>query len=217
MIFLNGIHAQEKAGSKKPTIPAYQALGGKLFVYEPVSDPTVNARIDLSDLSYAYTYNMYFIEKDTLWKQQMASYHARNAEQIVKEVFESVVILSGEKLQSKHYTEVLYANLGKYNPYRILPNDVKKDIREFLVPSSNVFQLFIETRTYQKRSGELYTRFIIRVFDSREVKVVYSDNLAFRFDVRDNQTFRTALKFMLERLKENSVPPAGTRAGQNRR
>ena len=56
----------------------------------------------------------------------------------------------------------------------------------------------------------------VYVFNNIKNTIAYHDGLRFDLDFRDTQTWRNALKFMLERLKENSEPPVHTPSGQNR-
>ena len=58
--------SQDTAGKNSPELPEYRPQGGQLYIYEPVIPPEVISEIDLEDLSYSTTYNIYFVEKDTL-------------------------------------------------------------------------------------------------------------------------------------------------------
>ncbi len=198
-------------------LPEYIALGGSLSVFEPADPPQPIKKANLHDLSYAYTYNMFHIRKDTLWKREQATYLARQAAQVVKEEFPEINVVEGSKLEGKNYVEIMHTRAYPSSPYRETPPDQRERNKGLLVPAKNGFQLFIETSTGINKDGTLGTRFVVRVFNTRSAELVYFDNLFFSLDFRDSRTWRTALKFMLERLKENSEPPAHTPSGQNRR
>ena len=204
---------------KKPAedrLPEYNAMGGALYVFEPAEPPQPIKKVNLHDLSYAYAYNMFHIEKDTLWKRQQATYLARHAVQVVKEAFPKIAVLPAAKLEEKNYVQIMHTRAYPKSPYRETPPDLNKRIRDLIIPTKNWFQLFIETSTYLNKKEGLRTYITMRVFNTRSFELVYYDALGFRLDFRDTQTWRKALKFMLERLKENSEPPVGTHSGQNR-
>ena len=210
--------SQDTAGKNSPELPEYRPQGGQLYIYEPVIPPEVISEIDLEDLSYSTTYNMYFVEKDTIWKQNLARYQSRTAKQVVIRVFDSIALQEDAPLLKKNYTEVVYKRFRKENPYKVHPSISKNSIREFLLPSSKTFQLFLETRTYlSQKSNELHTRIFTYVLNTESFSLEYFDNLAFKMDIRDNKTYRAAIELMLLRLKENSGRPVRTPEGQNRK
>jgi len=210
--------SQDTQEENEKKLPEYYAMGGHLEIYQPVKEPELLAEIDLEDLSYSTTYNIYVVEKDTIWKQNLARYQSRTAKQVVIKVFDSIALQEDTPIQKKHYTEVVYKRFRKGDPYKVHPSVSKNSIREFLLPSSKTFQLFLETRTYlSQKSNELYTRIFAYFLNRESFSLAYFDTLTFKIDIRDNKTYRAAIELMLLRLKENSGPPVRIPEVQNRK
>ena len=198
-------------------LPAYSARGGKLFVFEPARLPNVLERINLKDLSYAGAYHLFYFKKDTLWKQQRALYQSRTALNVVEEELKPVVTITENGNLTAPYPNSIFAYLRNPGFFRVSDAQFRDQVDQLLLEAPQEFQLFLETYTNTNESHGLFTAIEVYVFNTRKNTLAYQDVLQFDLDFRDTQTFRTALKFMLERLKENSVPPGHTPSGQNRR
>ena len=207
----------ESNTNKEVDLPAYKARGGKLFVFEPVRLPNVLERINLKDLSYAGAYHLFYFKKDTLWKQQRALYQSRTAQNVIEEELKPVVTIAENGNLTKPYPNSIFAYLRNPGFFRVSDAQFRDEVNQLLLEAPQEFQMFLQTYTNTNNSLGLFTTITVYVFNTRKNTLAYEDVLRFDLDFRDTQTFRTALKFMLERLRENSVPPTGIPSGQNRR
>ena len=201
---------------EEDVLPEFRAMGGKLFIYEPAGLPRVMERIDLRDIAYAGSFELFYFKKDTLWKQNRAIYQSRTAQQIVEAELQPVKILAENNNLNGAYPNSIFAPIRNPGFFRVSDAQFKKAIDDLLLEAAQEYQLFIETQTRFAENRRLSTMIHVYVFNKMKNTIAYHDGLRFDLDFRDTQTWRNALKFMLERLKENSEPPVHTYSGENR-
>ena len=215
LLFLGAACKSSHPVQEEDVLPEFRAMGGKLFVYEPAGLPRVMERIDLMDIAYAGSYELFYFRKDTLWKQNRAIYQSRTAQQVVEAELQPVKILAENTNLNGAYPNSIFAPIRNPGFFRISDAKFKKAIDNFLPEAAEKYQLFIETQTRFSEDRRLSAMMHVYVFNKSKNTIAYHDGLRFDLDFRDTQTWRSALKFMLERLKENSEPPVHTPSGQN--
>jgi len=216
LLFLGTACKSPHTVQEEDVLPEFRAMGGKLFVYDPAGLPRVMERIDLKDIAYVGSYELFYFKKDTLWKQNRSIYQSRTAQQVVEAELQPVKILAENNNHTGAYPNSIFAPIRNPGFFRISDSKFKKAIDNFLPEAAQEYQLFIETQTSFTGDRRLSTMMHVYVFNNIKNTIAYHDGLRFDLDFRDTQTWRNALKFMLERLKENSEPPVHNPSGQNR-
>ena len=183
-------------------LPKFKACNGEVVVEDPDFTGERNFLESGEPLSYSHTYLQIHHNSDSIVRERVRKEAADLAETLVRLGYPTIEIASDTIFRYKSYSDISNSTVRIVHP-DISESRRKKFISELITPATSQRQLFIQIKTYH--TGRNFRNLLnIFVFDTKTLRLLYYDHLAYNCDIRDKTAFSKVLDYAIGKLLPGS-------------